>query len=121
MGYSTSFSGAIQLSRQLKGFEKDAFNSFCSDRHDDNVGPGIWCDLEVSDDGQSIRWNGAEKTYELENWVPFVIARFLEPWGVVANGHLDANGERAGDIWQINVKDNVVTRVAGRITFEEVE
>jgi hypothetical protein len=73
--------------------------------------PGLWCHIVPTDDGEGLEWDGGEKTYSMENWIFYLINRYLAPRGYVVNGVLDAFGEEAGDIWSIKVEDNVV-RVA---------
>lgn len=118
MGYTTSFTGEITIDPPLAPEQVERLNKFCNERHGESGHPGVWCDLSFSADGTKFGWNGSEKTYVLDAWVQYLIRDYLQPWGVVANGELFAQGEEAGDVWKLVVKDNVVTRQAGRVVFE---
>lgn len=157
MGYSTDFEGAIEIVPPLNEAEVKYLNQFFDVRHMERtkgpyfVGsdssdvtennyppagqPGLWCDLMVSEDGTALEWNGNEKSYDLAEWVEYVINHFLKPNAIakdsdmnfqflaedghVLNGVLDASGEEAGDIWRIVVKDNIVTKQIAQITYED--
>jgi hypothetical protein len=73
--------------------------------------PGLWCHILPTDDGMGLEWDGGEKTYDMEDWIFYLINRYLAPRGYVVNGTMEAFGEDHGDIWAIKVEDNVV-RVA---------
>lgn len=90
-------------------------------RHEgaDDCGVGIWCDFHANKTGTGLIWNGSEKTYDAEAWVQYICTAFFAAWGIVANGELRAEGESQGDVWLLRVTDNKVSRVNGRIVFEE--
>ncbi|MBB6032948.1 hypothetical protein [Phytomonospora endophytica] len=91
--------------------------------------PGLWCRWEASADGSRIAWNGAEKFYDAAEWMAYLIDHFLKPGAVasgpveeawvrpvgfagftfdhVVNGRIGAEGEEPGDVWRIEVRDNV--------------
>lgn len=70
--------------------------------------PGLWFHLVPTDDDRALEWDGGEKTYNMEDWIVYLINRYLEPRGYVLNGELEAQGEERGDNWRIKVTDNVV-------------
>lgn len=119
MGYSTDFSGHLTVGPLLSPGAVEDFNEFCSIRHEGSS-PGdpcysIWCDWEVSADGSRIRWNGSEKSYNMEDWLPFLIAEFCH--GSEVNGTIDASGEEPGDLWRIVVTHNEVERRNGTVVY----
>ena len=59
-------------------------------------------------DGTAITWNGAEKFYEYDKWIRYLIASFLEPWGYTVNGDVRWAGEERGDVGVISVRRNNV-------------
>lgn len=98
--------------------------------------PGLWCQWVPSEDGTQIEWDGGEKFYEGFEWMKYIVEQFLqtepvakqkEPerfaflQGHVCNGEIEAHGDEYDDIWMIRVKDNKVTRLNGRIEFDEEE
>lgn len=125
MGYTTSFSGQIDLSRELTEAEAQAIIDFSDERHGGDFGgfttpvQGYWCNWVPTRDRLGIVWSGAEKFYNADEWMQLVIDRFIAPAGITADGVINAEGERSGNVWRLKVVDNVVTRGNGRIVFED--
>lgn len=67
--------------------------------------PNVYCHWIPSPEGDSIEWNGGEKFYDYEEWLDYLIEHFLEPWGIVANGTVEYQGED-GDEGSIVVENN---------------
>lgn len=140
MGYTTDFSGSINIEPPLNQKEIDYLNTFFQARHDkhnDTMSPqpknftsygkseekfGPWCDLVISDDGKELLWNGAEKSYNMSEWVTYIIEHFIGDNPLSAqndqafdyfvahtlNGELEAQGEEEDDHWYLVVKNNEV-------------
>lgn len=70
--------------------------------------PALWCHWVPTDDNRGIEFDGGEKAYGMPEWIVWIINRYLEPRGYVVNGLVEAQGEDHGDIWAINVQNNVV-------------
>lgn len=70
--------------------------------------PGLWCQWTPNDDGTAIVWDGGEKFYDYVEWIEYIIRNFLKPWGIVANGDVEWQGEEPADRGRIQVRDNVV-------------
>lgn len=124
MGYSTDFDGTIEFSRPLTVAEAKTLTDHAEQRHGGNMdvdpgAPGFWCNFVANENATGLVWNGNEKTYDAEAWIQLICDKFLKPWGVVANGELRAQGEDPSDAWLLRVTDNKVTRVNGRLVFEE--
>lgn len=47
--------------------------------------PSDWCRWVPNDAGSAIIWNGERSTNYI-NWIEYLIAHFLEPWGYKLNG-----------------------------------
>jgi hypothetical protein len=71
--------------------------------------PSLWCQWVPGNDGRTIEWDGGEKFYEYEGWLEYIIRCFLEPWGVVANGTIEWQGEDSGDMGRLEVENNTLT------------
>lgn len=75
--------------------------------------PGLWCKWKPNDDGTAIVWDDVEKLYDYVEWLDYLIANFLAPWGYKVNGAVTWEGERSLDVGVILVVDNIVTRRVG--------
>lgn len=72
--------------------------------------PGLWCQWVPDYGGTQIIWDEGEKFYFYVEWIEYLIANFLGPWGYVLNGSVDWVGEDVfGDRGTIKIVDNVVT------------
>lgn len=165
MGYTTDFTGKISIEPPLSVKEMQFINKFaetrrmdctqgpyyvdrggmCGQATDSNVinsngppagQPGLWCQW-ISNDGDSLEWNGTEKFYDSVEWMEYIITHFLGSspvarpelyflQGHVLNGSIAAQGESYDDRWTLTVVDNKVTktdmpRVGDRITCPHCE
>lgn len=157
MGYHTEFTGEVRVEPPLNADEQSFLKDFAETRHmnrvrgplyvdpnDDtyreldvidinNPGPtqpGLWCKWEPADEGHVIQWNQAEKFYDSEEWMRYLIDTFMTEKGRkyvaenhsgddrlnsftfnhVCNGMIQAQGEDETDRWILIVKDNEVSR-----------
>ena len=163
MGYSTDFSGHIQIVPPLNAAEIDYLQKFSDSRrvtrsegayfvpdseserlNPNRLGvtdynsqpdgqPSLWCQFLPDDSGESLEWDGGEKTYEAVEWVRYLIDHFLKEGAIasssddeqfeeftfnhVLNGELEAQGEESGDLWLLKVVNNRVTRHESIITY----
>lgn len=83
--------------------------------------PGLRCGWWPSPDCCTIEWDGGEKFYFYVEWLQYLVAHFLKPWGYTLNGTVTWEGEGHDDKGRIVVKDNVVRVFRARIatTYEE--
>lgn len=110
MGYTTKFSGSIQLSRKLTMAEAKQILEANDDP--ENI-PGEkpsrsymqWVPTEELD---HIVWDGGEKFYDYSQWLTW-LCNLMKTWGISANGTLGWSGEETGDHGIIEVRDSVVT------------
>ncbi|MDF1699611.1 MAG: hypothetical protein P1V36_00435 [Planctomycetota bacterium] len=65
-----------------------------------------------------IQWDGNEKFYCYVEWLEYIIAHFLKPWGYVLNGEVEFQGEDRSDMGLIDVTDNTVSVKCAVITYE---
>lgn len=98
--------------------------------------PGLWCQwvpftkertlrLTSVDEGPEegavydrIVWDGGEKFYSYVEWLEYLIAHFLEPWGYALSGEVTWRGEERDDIGKIVVADNQVSVKRGAMHWE---
>lgn len=118
MGYTTTFSGKVSIVPPASAGLTAEVNAFCEGDHRDSSGFNEYYDLEVSHDGTSIHWTGAEKSYEMDSKMRKLIDKFFKPNGHVLNGTMEAQGEESNDRWALVVKDNVVSRKSGRVVYD---
>jgi hypothetical protein len=158
MGYDTQFTGEVKVFPPLNKDEESFLNDLSDSRRMDRVKgplyvlggsegysekdvinsngpdptqPGLWCKWEPADEGHVIRWNEAEKFYDSEEWMRYLIDNLLSENGReyvekyhsgdprlnnftfdhVCNGTIDAQGEIDDDKWMLIVKNNEVSRM----------
>jgi hypothetical protein len=73
--------------------------------------PSLWCNWEITE--TELMWNEAEKFYDYEEWLDYLIDNFFAPCGYVLNGDISWEGEESDDFGIIHVEDNVVTMQYG--------
>ena len=70
--------------------------------------PSGSCAWEPTPDGGGIQWTEDTKVYDYDEWLRYLIAHFLEPWGYVVNGEVRYSGESDSDAGVITIAQNVV-------------
>ena len=119
MGYTTKFTGALQLSRALTLAEA---NQILEASEDPDTIQGEkpvrsymqWVPTESLD---QIVWDGGEKFYDYTAWMQWMCG-LLASWGVSANGTVFWSGEDADDTGTIDVTHNAVTETRGKTVAE---
>ncbi|MFC1707771.1 hypothetical protein ACFL59_13315 [Planctomycetota bacterium] len=71
--------------------------------------PGLWCQWVPNPEGTALVWDGIEKFYDYVEWLKYLIASMLKPWGYTIDGHVLWHGERWNDTGVIHVIRNDVT------------
>ena len=112
MGYTTSFSGAIDLNRKLTLGEARTILEIATDNAKAQRATGIDAHFQwvPSETLNHIVWDGNEKFYK---YIPCLIwlCKELEKWGIKANGILYYQGENVEDNGTITVIDNIVNPI----------
>ena len=105
MGYTTTFTGKINITPKLNKKEIDYLKRFGETRrvHRQNGPyyatkkgakeqgrdiidynsppegqPGLWCQWEPTEDGTALQWDGSEKFYSSVEWMQYLIKHFLQ-------------------------------------------
>jgi hypothetical protein len=111
MGYSTDFTGELRFTKeatvgQLAELNR-MFGEDCRDHPEWKADGLYYVDLELSEDFGGIKWNGAEKTYQLDKIVNVVIAQMRKTWPDFGlTGQMLAQGEDAADRWALVIGDD---------------
>lgn len=122
MGLNTDFYGQFALDRPLTAEHRAILEEFAEEEHEPseaNAGiqpPTLYCQWRPTEDGTGLEWDGAERFYYYGEWLEYLIAHFLTPWGYTLNGTVQYNGWTEGVTGTIHVTDNEVV-----ITREEVD
>lgn len=112
MGYSTTFTNELKFTTDLKASELAELSKFLGEdcrEHPEWGGSGLtYIDLELTKDFTGLKWNGAEKTYDLVAKVNLVIGKMKEKYPDFGlTGELTAQGEEVGDIWKLSIENNI--------------
>jgi hypothetical protein len=111
MGYSTEFKGSLRFTTELAASQLAAVKAMlgedCRDHPEWNASDLYYIDLELLDDFSGLKWNGAEKTYDLDKLVNVVIRVMREKWPDFGlSGTLAAQGERVEDRWALTIGED---------------
>ncbi len=112
MGYSTEFEGELKFTSELTVSQLLRLNCFfnedCRDHKDWLGSDGLYyVDLELIDDFSGLKWNGAEKTYEMVKIVNMVILNMREIWPEFGlKGAMLAQGDDVEDKWRLVIGDD---------------
>lgn len=119
MGYSTDFKGELKFTQEPTAPQLAKLKSMFGEdfrEHPEWPRDPKWyvnyIDLEFTDDFTGIRWNGAEKTSELDHVVEAVIQEMRKTWpdwGLT--GTMLAQGEDIEDRWELRVNGDKVQHV----------
>jgi len=120
MGYTTRFTGGIELSRPLS-IQEAAFwmatyeGIFDRDARFTVSGmPDSYLQWVPSEDLKAIVFDGNEKFYDYTEWLKWVIDNWIVKWGITANGEMLWSGEQTSDNGVIRVINNVVEAVSNQ-------
>jgi len=116
MGYTTEFTGELKFTEELKTSELARLNSFLGEDTRDHPDWGTeldnyYIDLELLPDFSGLRWNGAEKTYNMVQIVNFIIGEMIKikpSFGL--KGKLHAQGEDIEDIWELVIEQGIAVK-----------
>lgn len=99
----------------------------CGQAHDSSVvdyndapngQPGLWCQWTPTIDRTGVMWDGNDGFYCYVEWLEYLLAHFLKPWGYVLAGEVHWQGEDAEDFGRIRVVRNQVTTSTGRRVYD---
>jgi hypothetical protein len=79
-----------------------------NENHEPKGQPGLWCQWVPNENGDAIKWDGGEKFYNYIEWIEYLVANFLTPWGYNLKGKVKWNGEGHRDRGFICISNNQV-------------
>jgi len=112
MGYSTEFKGEIKFNQELTASQLAEVRKFlgedCRDHPEWGAEDLYHVDLEFNDDFSGLRWDGAEKTYNMVGLVNMIVSNMRSAvsgeFGFV--GEMVAQGEDYDDRWTLVCSEN---------------
>lgn len=121
MGYTTKFSGKIQLSRSLTFAEAKQLLTWADDPDNiDQAKPESYLQWVPSRELDAIGWDGNEKFYNYTEWMQWV-CDWLKSIGITANGTLQWSGEETQDVGLLVVVDNIATATEQRCNVDRFQ
>lgn len=112
MGYTTKFTGALLFNQELTASKivklKSILGEDCRDHPEWETKSLYRIDLELNDDLTGVRWDGMEKTYDMDKLVNVVITEMRKTWpdfGFMEGSKLSAQGEDVEDRWELVIND----------------
>jgi len=138
IGFLQKFSSTRRMDREKGPYSVDG-SGLCGQGNDPDIRnydkppegqPGLWCQWESNENGTAIEWNGAEKFYDADEWMEYIMIHFIGqnpkakdvlPFlqGHACNGEILATGESGDDNWKIRVIDGRVSKILGRIVYDD--
>lgn len=112
MGYNTEFTGELKFNTVLTAPQLVTLNAMlgedCRDHPEWNAPSNLYyIDLELNEDSTGIKWDGAEKTYNIEKLVNVVVSVMRAKWPRFGlTGKLNAQGEDAEDYWELIIGED---------------
>jgi len=73
--------------------------------------PSLRCPWVPSADGSAVIWDDVEKPDEYVEWLEYLVANFLVPWGYRIDGEVHWRGDDSDDRGTIFVKRNQIEAV----------
>lgn len=120
MAMNTDFYGNFVLDHKLTLEHQAILEEFAEEEHEaagvDGKPPTTYCQWRPTEDGAGLEWDGVEKFYYYSEWLGYLIAHFLKPWGYTLNGTVRYDGWTEGVTGTIHVTNNEVV-----VTRKEVE
>jgi hypothetical protein len=83
----------------IAAIDEDDLPETLLDGHDTQprTQPALHCDWTPSDDGTQLVWNGSSSFRSYPEWLDYLIANFLKPWGYTVTGVVGYQGEEPDD------------------------
>ena len=121
MGYTTKFTGKFMLNKPMSLSHAALIEKV----NRDEIMAADWPDLPgdagrtqpkgyfqwtVSKDRRSIEWDGSEKFYYYDEWLQWLVDKFLTPWGYSISGEVAYQGETTNDLGILKIVGGKVVK-----------
>lgn len=118
MGYTTEFQGALLFDSEISvNALKKLKTYFGEDQRDHpewELPKDDWwnyIDLELTKEWDGIKWDGAEKSYDMVGQVNFLLREMKKEYPDFGfKGEMLAQGEEIGDVWKLVIEDGVAVK-----------
>jgi len=119
MGFSTIYLRSFKFDRAIDPQHAKTLLEFRDTRHEDEAGnpgvdgkpPAYYCQWIPTKDRMGLEWDKNEKFYCGEQWLAYLIERFIKPWGYTLNGESPWYIDDHDDAGILRVADDVVSQV----------
>lgn len=111
MGYNTDFKGRLEIVHPLTEEQITHLDTIldedCRDHPEWETDGLYYVDLVLSSNAKYLEWNGAEKTYDLDQLVNVVITQMRKKWPEFSlSGEMFAQGENFDDRWILRIEED---------------
>lgn len=125
MGYTTTFKGVLKFKSELTTSALCKLSEFlgedCRQHPEWGHTDLSYIDLELTKDYQGLKWDGSEKTYDLEVKVQLIIDQMRKEYpDFDLEGCLLAQGEDAGDRWELHVANGKAAKQDIPLSTDEI-
>jgi hypothetical protein len=125
MGYTTTFKGELKFTTDLTSKALGKLKSFLGEDCREHPEWGntrlTYIDLELLDDFSGVKWDGSEKTYDLEEKVNLVIENMRKEYPDFGfQGKLSAQGEDVDDRWFLAMVGDEATKETIPLSDDEI-
>lgn len=118
MGFDTVYLRPFKFDRTLELEHVKQLLEFSETEHEDQDGnpggdgkpPAYYCQWVPTEDGSGLQWNEDEKFYHGEEWLVYLIEKFIKPWGYTLSGECPWYIDDYEEAGILRVTDNVVTQ-----------
>jgi hypothetical protein len=118
MGFSTIYLRPFHFDRALSPEHAKVLLEFSETEHEDENGkpggdgkpPTYYCQWIPTQDRSGLEWDKNEKFYFGEEWLVYLIEKFIKPWGYTLNGESPWYIDDFDQAGILRVKDGIVSQ-----------
>lgn len=111
VGLPVGIDGGFYIGDTRRNFHDDREIGVTDHNNPPEGQPGLWCQWVPDSVGTSLQWDEVEKFYDYIDWLKYLMAKFLTPWGYALNGTVEWFGEESDDRGMIILEGTDKVRV----------